>query len=204
MPKSAEQCEIIKEKMHKKIMEASLIYFARHGYYGTRISDLAKFIGIGQGTFYCYFSSKEDMFHQILKNGIEKNREDLTNLQNAPVSAAEKIKILSNHMIDEISNDSQLVYLFALNLQVARQNDFNNPITKEYEAEPNSILEGIIVSGQKEGTVVDGSPYMLSDFYWSMVHAMAIKKVFYNQHEIFKAAMLSRLLLKDKSMEGEN
>ena len=89
-------------------------------------------------------------------------------------------------------------------MQVARQTDFNNPNTKEYEAEPNSILEGIIVSGQKEGTVVDGSPYMLSGFYWSMVHAMAIKKVFYNQHEIFKAAMLSRLLLKDKSMEGEN
>lgn len=34
--------------MKKKILDSALIYFARNGYAGTKISDLAKFIWIGQ------------------------------------------------------------------------------------------------------------------------------------------------------------
>ena len=201
MPKSAEQCESIKEKMRTKILESSLVYFAKYGYYGTKISNLAKFIGIGQGTLYCYFSSKEKVFYEILKSGAEKNEQDMMKLQKAPVSAAKKIMLLSDHMIKEISNDSQLIYLFALNVQVAKQNDFDNPFTNQYETIPNAILADIIVAGQQEGAVVDGDPFMLSDFYWSMVHAMSIKRVFNNRHEIFNARLLTRLLMKDKYME---
>jgi AcrR family transcriptional regulator len=201
MPKSAEQCELIKEKMRTKILESSLVYFAKYGYYGTKINNLAKFIGIGQGTLYCYFSSKEEVFHEILKMGTEKNKQNMIKLQKAPVSAARKIMLLSDHMINEISNDSQLIYLFALNVQVAKQNDFDNPFTNEYETIPNAILANIIIVGQQEGTVVDGDPMVLSDFYWSMVHAMSIKRIFNNQHEIFEARLLSRLLINDKYME---
>ncbi len=201
MPKSTEQCEFIKEKMRTKILESSLVYFARYGFYGTKISDLAKFIGIGQGTIYCYFSSKEDMFHQILNMGTEKNRHDMAELQKSPVSSAKKIMLLSDHIIKAISSDSQLIYLFALNLQVAKQNDFDNSFTNEYENIPNAILADMIAAGQHEGTVVDGDPIVLSDFYWSMVHAMCIKRVFNNRQEIFEAKLLSRLLIKDKYLE---
>lgn len=201
MPKSSERCEIIKEKMRTKILEASLVFFAKYGFYGTKISDLAKFIGIGQGTLYCYFSSKEEVFQEILKMGTEKNKQNMIKLQKSPVSAVRKIMLLSDHIIKAISSDSQLIYLFALNMQVAKQKDFDNSFTNEYENIPNAILATIIAAGQQEGTVVNGAPIVLSDFYWSMVHAMSIKRVFNNRHEIFEARMLSRLLIKDKYME---
>ena len=203
MPKSAEQCELIKDTMRNKILESSLVYFAKYGYYGTKISDLAKFIGIGQGTFYCYFHSKEDMLNQILKMGTEKNCEDMIQLQNAPLNASEKIEKLSEHIIEQVANNSQIIYLFALNVQVAGQKDFDNPFTDEYEKVPNAVLTEIIVTGQQEGTVVHGNPEMLADFYWSMVHAMAVKSIFNNRHKTFEARLLSRLLLKDQCM-GED
>lgn len=197
MPKSAEQCEAIRDKMRKRILDSSLIYFAKHGYSGTKISDLAKFIGIGQGTFYSYFSSKEDMFKQIFNMETDSNRENLIKLQNAPLSAAEKIALLSEHMIESIRNDSPLIYMFALNLQIAKGTNFNNLFTKSFEEIPNQILSQIIAAGQQQGTVVDGNPDELSDFYWSMVHTIAIKKVFNNQHKILESKWLARLLLKD-------
>lgn len=203
MPKSAEQCESLKEKMRIKILKSSLVYFAKYGYDGTKISDLAKFIGMGQGTLYCYFSSKEDMLHQILKMGTEKDWESMAQLQNASISSAEKITRLSDHIINQIESKSQMIYLFALNVQVARQKDFDNPFSKEYETVPNAVLSEIIVAGQQEGTVIDGNPDMLADFYWSMVHAMAVKRIFNNHHEIFDSRLLSRLLLRDQCMEED-
>ena len=55
MPKSKERCQEIREEMRTTILQKSLLYFARNGFAGTKISDLSKNIGIGQGTIYVYF-----------------------------------------------------------------------------------------------------------------------------------------------------
>lgn len=58
MPKSLERCQ----EMRSKILYESMLYFAKNGFAGTKISDLSKKIGIAQGTIYVYFQSKEDLF----------------------------------------------------------------------------------------------------------------------------------------------
>ena len=50
MPKSAEKCREIRDEMKSRILHESMLYFARNGFAGTKISDLARHIGIGQGT----------------------------------------------------------------------------------------------------------------------------------------------------------
>jgi len=197
MPKTKIQCEEIREKMRKKILDLALIYFARNGYAGTKISDLAQFIGIGQGTLCSYFSSKEELFKVITQEAVVSNEQSLLQLKNAPVSAAEKIIILSNHMLEAIKGDTPVAYMFVLNTKYSMENNFNNSCTKSYEEKPNQILREIIVEGQKEKTVVKGNPYDLADLYWSMVHMIALKKVFNNPHDTFNAKWLARLLLND-------
>ena len=55
MPKTPERCQESREEMRTKILHDSMLYFARNGFAGTKISDLAKQIGIAQGTIYLYF-----------------------------------------------------------------------------------------------------------------------------------------------------
>ena len=55
MPKSAEKCAAMRDEMRERILRESLRYFARNGFAGTRIADLARGIGIAQGTIYRYF-----------------------------------------------------------------------------------------------------------------------------------------------------
>lgn len=50
MLKSQERCQEIREETRSKILHDSMLYFAKNGFAGTKISDLAKHIGIGQGT----------------------------------------------------------------------------------------------------------------------------------------------------------
>lgn len=197
MPKTKAQCEKIRSTMKKKILDSALIYFARNGYSGTKINDLAKFIEIGQGTLYSYFSSKEELFKAILDNIVNSNEQDLLKLKNAPISASHKISMLSNNMIKLIKNGSNIAYTFVLNMQYSIENNFNNQYSKSYEEKPNQILSEIISEGQKEGTVIGGNPLALANLYWDMIHMIAFKKVFNTNHEIIGSAQLARLLLKD-------
>lgn len=198
MPKTKLQCEQIRGKMRKKILNLALIYFAKNGYAGTKISDLAKFIGIGQGTLYSYFTSKEELFKTIMDNATIANEQSLLLIKKASISAADKIIMLSNHMLENIKSDTSLAYMFVINIQYSMENDFNNSYTKTYEEKPNEILSEIITKGQNDGTVVEGNPYDLADLYWSMVHMIAFKKVFNNNHEIVSAKQLARLILEEK------
>lgn len=40
MPKSAERCREIREEARAKILHDAMLYFARNGFAGTKISDL--------------------------------------------------------------------------------------------------------------------------------------------------------------------
>lgn len=46
----------------EKIIKAAITIFAQTGYAGTRIAEVAEAAGIGKGTIYEYFRSKEDLF----------------------------------------------------------------------------------------------------------------------------------------------
>ena len=60
MPKTLEQCKKIREEMRAKILKESALYFARYGFADTKISDLAKHIGIGQGRSTCISNQKKN------------------------------------------------------------------------------------------------------------------------------------------------
>ena len=79
MPKSPGRCQEIREETRSKILHDAMLYFAKNGFAGTRISDLSKSIGIGQGTLYLYFKSKEDLFHEIY--AMIDNRKELQKLR---------------------------------------------------------------------------------------------------------------------------
>jgi AcrR family transcriptional regulator len=53
----------------EQIMEAALQIFSAKGFYLAKIEDIAHKAGVGKGTVYEYFSSKEELFKEILKEG---------------------------------------------------------------------------------------------------------------------------------------
>lgn len=60
MPKTEEQCREIREETRNRILKRASLYFARNGFGDTKISDLARHIGIGQGTIYLYSVQKKN------------------------------------------------------------------------------------------------------------------------------------------------
>ena len=51
----------------EQIMEAALAVFSQKGFHLTKIEEIAQQAGVGKGTVYEYFSSKETLFKEIIK-----------------------------------------------------------------------------------------------------------------------------------------
>lgn len=199
MPKSQERCQEIREETRSKILHDSMLYFAKNGFAGTKISDLAKHIGIGQGTLYIYFKSKEELFHEIF--ALTNNSKDITDLKlltRLPISAKKKIQKLSDSIMSKLMQDELYAAKIALNTQLMfEQKDFASAETT-YQSELYQMTEAIIKQGQKEGSVVEGLPMKLADYYWGVVYLYALKKLFTTKYEMISEKDLARILLKDK------
>ncbi len=198
MPKTPERCQEIREETRKKILHDAMLYFARNGFAGTKINDLANYIGIGQGTLYIYFKSKEDLFKELFAVcNNDKEIKDMKTLSRLPISAKNKIRKLSKTIIEKLEQDENYAAKVTLTTQVLfEKNDFMSESTT-YQSEIYLYTAKIIEQGQKEKTVVDGSSMKLADFYWSVVYLYALKKLFTTKYETITAADLERVLLKD-------
>lgn len=198
MPKSKERCREIREEMRNVILQKSLLYFARNGFAGTKVSDLAKNIGIGQGTIYVYFESKEELFQEILKiadsNEILKKMKLLVPL---PLSAKKKLRMLSEAVLNRLEEDENFAAMIALNTQMLlEKNEAYSSGETTYQTELYNHTSKIIEQGQKEKSMVDGSSMKLADYYWGVVYLYSLKRLFTSEYQMISVDDLERTVLK--------
>ena len=190
MPKTEEQCRQMREDMKAKILKESSLYFARNGFGDTKISELARHIGIGQGTIYLYFSSKEELFDEIRKRSA--NAEEIKKLKALaalPLPAKTKIDMISAEMEKKLKTDEEYTVRITIYTQLLLEQSgdiYNDDLYKE--------LAKIIRKGQKEGTVVKGDALYLADLYWGTVYLYALRKLFAPDCKMVSKETLSRLL----------
>jgi AcrR family transcriptional regulator len=82
-----------KEDKKRKIMENALDLFLKNGFEGTSVEAITNSVGIAKGSFYTYFSSKEELLNEIVSetiNGIEKEISFELSKDGGPVSNIEK------------------------------------------------------------------------------------------------------------------
>lgn len=53
------------------ILQAAVKVFSRRGPAGARIEEIARTAGVGKGTIYGYFSSKDDLFEQVILFAVD-------------------------------------------------------------------------------------------------------------------------------------
>ena len=82
------------------IIAAAITTFAQKGYAGTRIVEVAQAAGIGKGTIYEYFRSKEDLFFATFEQLMyESEAQVLAPLSEVKNSTAERLKAIADALL---------------------------------------------------------------------------------------------------------
>ena len=84
----------------KQILYAALDVFAKQGLDKGKIADIAKQAGIGKGTVYEYFKSKDEIFKAIELMFIGESMEQIKQLAESDDTPTEKIEALCRYSLD--------------------------------------------------------------------------------------------------------
>jgi AcrR family transcriptional regulator len=66
-----------KEARRIAIIDAALEEFTAQGFTATKLDDVAERAGIGKGTIYLYFDSKESLFEEVVRRNLLSNRDTI-------------------------------------------------------------------------------------------------------------------------------
>lgn len=70
MGRSKDQLTKRGTRRRQQIISTSLRLFAETGYHGTTVGDICDALGVGKGVFYWYFTSKEDLFTELIQHTL--------------------------------------------------------------------------------------------------------------------------------------
>jgi AcrR family transcriptional regulator len=94
----------------RKLLDAAKSIFAKDGFEGARLEDIASGAGYTRGAFYANFKSKEDIFFALLEEWVRERIESLTNALRRHSDPAGKLVALRTHYA-ELATDRRLVLI---------------------------------------------------------------------------------------------
>lgn len=89
----------LQEERRRQILLAAAEVFARYGYYETKVEDVALAAGIGKGTVYEYFRSKQELFLAMLSYVGEEHLKRLrAGLAGRPNAREKLVALAESHL----------------------------------------------------------------------------------------------------------
>jgi len=177
VPRTKLQNEQIREARKEKIRIEALKQFAAKGFFATRIQDIAKGIGMAQGLFYHYYSSKDAIFVDLMNDAMNKLNKASLYVMNMNASAKEKILFSLCELFKTIETNECFRQTYCLIAQAENLKVLPIETQRLIEEERDKryrIIVDIMRQGQKEGSVVDGDPLELAILFWTSVNGMSI------------------------------
>jgi AcrR family transcriptional regulator len=83
----------------KELIDAAESLFAKKGYEDTAVSDIVKEIKVGQGTFYHYFKSKEEVLEAVAEKIVAPIAENIRIIEKSNEDPATKVNSILNSIL---------------------------------------------------------------------------------------------------------
>jgi TetR/AcrR family fatty acid metabolism transcriptional regulator len=135
------------EDKRRALLAAAVRVFARSGYHGARVGDIAAEAGVAHGLIYHYFDSKEDVLRTIFRENWGVLLERFRAVEAADEPADEKLEGLAKILLRTWRNDPDLVTVMVR--EVARSRHLQEEVESVREA--FAIVERILRRGQEDG-----------------------------------------------------
>ena len=131
----------------RQILDAAVRVFARSGYHGARVGDIAEEAGVAHGLLYHYFSSKEEVLATVFRENWRALLETLHRVEVTDEPADEKLRGVSKILLRSWSNDPNLVRVMVR--EVARSPHLQAQVDEVREV--FLVLQRIVEEGQAAG-----------------------------------------------------
>ena len=160
-----------KEKKRQEILMAGLDLFIHKGYKATKISDIAKAVGMSTGLLFHYFNSKENLYEELIKIGISGPMSVMPPLDAEPIEFLENA---ARQILHFINAEPFVAKMFVL-MKQANYSDGVPQSVKDMGVKFDIIepTVSLMQKGQQAGTIREGNPYALAIAFWTSIQGIA-------------------------------
>jgi AcrR family transcriptional regulator len=138
----------VREEVREAILDATDRLLARYGYKKMTIDDVAQEVGIGKGTIYLHFSSKEEVALSHIDRIVERLRERLRAIAQLDAPPAERLRqMLIERVVFRF--DSVQHYTQSLNDLLAALRPRLLARRQRYFAEEAQLFAEVLSEGQR-------------------------------------------------------
>ncbi|MEC0247348.1 TetR/AcrR family transcriptional regulator [Paenibacillus chitinolyticus] len=175
-PRNTERDLRVREERIQLILDSAITVIASKGFGAASISDIAKAAGISIGTMYHYFSSKDEIFADVLKRGqldYGKRAAELADEQTMP-------PLVKLHEFAAGWLANPINWAYTIMLQSARTTEtvpveIRQAVTDRFTANLQPIAR-IMEDGQGRGEIRTGDPLQLAFYYVSLIQGLTLQR----------------------------
>lgn len=122
----------IPEAKRKRVLDAAIVEFARHGYEAVSTNTIAERAEISIGSLYSYFASKQDLFMAIIDQGYQLMRSGEKEVLEGDGRFEQRIYRLFNVAARYGKNHADMTKLYLL-LSTEEMSSLSNKMAKKFE-----------------------------------------------------------------------
>lgn len=154
MDASADASSRARPDKRARILDAAIKVFARAGYHGSRVSDIAREAGIAYGLVYHYFKNKEEILSTIFEERWSGFLEAVEAIGEAPTSTEDRLVSVAALILNAYRVRPEWVKVLVLEIQ--RSSRFAEPQQIRAVGRFFDAVARILRSGQEKGELRPG------------------------------------------------
>ncbi len=143
----------------EKILKAARQVFVEKGIDGARMQEIADLAGVNKALLHYYYSSKENLYQEIIESIFSQFFQNVTQIINSAHSIEEQIRFFIDEHVNFIEQNRDFLKL--LGFELLRGNDsffekFEQTIKNQFQFPQR--LSSLLLKGMEEGTIRKHSP----------------------------------------------
>ena len=189
------------EKANKRelILAAAREIFGEKGYHSTTSEEIAKKAGVGKGTIYQYFESKQDIFLQMHMQYLKQYSENVVALIQENSTFEENLRRIIRYHLDNLQDLIQFGVQFMSRMQTDETKCTENHAVMEEVKKQLSVEQYKLFDVAKErGEIIDVNPQLLitcfSGMFVGIAHMVGMRELSAEEKQQMEESLIQIVL----------
>src|SRR5215472_10159070 len=134
---------------HQRILDAAIEVIAEHGFFHSRVSEIADRAGVADGTIYLYFKNKDELLMAAIDSAFHKFIQRARTAVEQIPDPREKLRRMAFLHLEGLGSNRNLAIVFQTELRHSLKflGQFSHNLMVEYF----DLIKGVVREGQEAG-----------------------------------------------------
>jgi len=156
------------------ILSAAKKVFSRKGYEATTMEDIGSEAGFGKASLYFYFKGKEEVFLNLIEDGLEGQKILLAQVMSSKLSSVEKLEAVLTKFFEYVRENREfirIVHSESQKLYATTLKEVRSSIIKEHRKTVEGIAS-IVRDGIKSGEFRQVEPTLAAASFMGIIRSV--------------------------------